>query len=51
MYCSALASDKLGERVQAITRAEAALKILEAIEDPNAAKVRAKLGEWRAAKS
>lgn len=46
----ALALNKLGERTQAMIRAEAALKIYEAIEDPNAAKVRAALAEWRAAK-
>jgi tetratricopeptide (TPR) repeat protein len=49
LWNSALALDSLGDRAQAIARAEAALKILEAIEDPNAAKVRAKLEEWRSA--
>jgi tetratricopeptide (TPR) repeat protein len=38
---------KLGDRAQAIARAEAALQIYEAIEDPNAAKVCARLAEWR----
>ena len=47
LFNSALASEKLNDRAQAITRAEAALKIYEAIEDPNAAKVRAELAEWR----
>jgi hypothetical protein len=42
-----LALDELGDRAQAVARAETALKILEAIEDPNAAKVRAKLAQWR----
>ena len=32
---------------EAITRAEQALAIYEAIEDPNAAKVRAALERWR----
>jgi tetratricopeptide (TPR) repeat protein len=47
-----LATDlnKLGERPQAISHAEAALKIFEAIEDPRAAQVRSKLAEWRTAK-
>jgi len=49
LWNSALALDKLGDRAQAITRAEAALRIREAIEDPNAAKVRARLAEWRKA--
>ena len=44
---SALAHDTLGNRAEAIARAGAALKIFEAIEDPNAAKVRAQLAEWR----
>jgi tetratricopeptide (TPR) repeat protein len=47
---SALVLHSLGDRAQAIHRAEVAIKIFEAIEDPNAAKVRAKLAEWRAAK-
>jgi hypothetical protein len=42
-----VALDQLGERTQAIQHAEQALTILEQIEDPNAAKVRAKLAEWR----
>ena len=41
------ALDGLGERAQAIGRAEAALEIREAIEDPNAGKVRETLAEWR----
>jgi hypothetical protein len=45
----ALALEKLGDRVQAIARAEAALRVFEAIEDPNAAKIRTKLDEWRKA--
>lgn len=47
LWNSAVAYDILGEREKAIPRAEAALKIFEAIEDPNAAKVRAALAEWR----
>ncbi|MCI0723784.1 MAG: tetratricopeptide repeat protein, partial [Acidobacteria bacterium] len=47
LWNSALALDNLGERTQAIASAEAALKIREQIEDPNAAKVRKKLEEWR----
>ena len=43
------ALDQLGERAQAIANAEAALKIFEQIEDPNAAKVRKQLAEWRKA--
>ena len=50
LWNSALALNKLGEREQAIASAEAALKILEAIEDPDAAKVRAQLAEWRGQK-
>jgi hypothetical protein len=51
LWNSALALNKLGEQAQAILRAEAALNIFEVIENPNAAKVRAKLAEWRAVKS
>ncbi len=43
----ALALEKLGDRAQAIAHAEGALQIFEAIEDPNAAKVRARLAKWR----
>ena len=50
LWNSALSLDKLGERAQAIARAEDALQIYETIEDPNAAKVRTTLAEWRAAK-
>jgi tetratricopeptide (TPR) repeat protein len=49
LWNMSLALDKLGERAQAIARAEAALKILEQIENPNAAKVRQQLAEWRKA--
>ena len=42
-----LALDQLGERAQAIQHAEQALTIFEQVEDPNAAKVRAQLAEWR----
>ena len=47
LFNSALAHDSLGNRPEAIARAVAALAIYEAIEDPNAAKVRATLAEWR----
>ena len=47
---SAVAHDSLGNRAEAINCAEAALKIYEAIEDPNAAMVRAGLAKWRTAK-
>jgi tetratricopeptide (TPR) repeat protein len=47
LWNSALALDILGDRAKAIARAEAALKICEAIESPHAAKVRAKIEEWR----
>ena len=49
LFNLALALDKLGERAQAIARAEAALKIYEQIEDPNTARVRQQLAEWRKA--
>jgi tetratricopeptide (TPR) repeat protein len=42
-----LALDALGDRKKAIELAEASLKIREQIEDPNAAKVRGQLEEWR----
>jgi hypothetical protein len=41
--------EKLADRSPAIARAQAALRIYEAIEDPNAAQVRARLAEWRKA--
>ena len=47
LWNSALAHDSLGNRPEAITRAETALKIYGAIENPNAAKVRAALAKWR----
>jgi tetratricopeptide (TPR) repeat protein len=49
LWNMSLALDQLGDRAQAIANAEAALKILEEIEDPNAAKVRQQLAEWRKA--
>jgi tetratricopeptide (TPR) repeat protein len=49
LWNSALALDELGDRAQAIARAEAALRVRETIEDPNAAKVRARLVEGRKA--
>ena len=42
-----LALDALGDRKKAIELAEASLKIRQQIEDPNAAKVRGQLEEWR----
>jgi tetratricopeptide (TPR) repeat protein len=45
----AVALNKLGQRAQAIERAEAALAIFEAIEDTYADKVRRRLEKWRAA--
>ena len=42
-----LALDALGDRKKAIELAEASLKIREQIEDPNAAKVKGQLEEWR----
>ena len=47
MWNSALVLDHFGEHARAIAGAEAALKIFEETEDPSAAKVRAKLAEWR----
>ena len=47
LWNSAMAFYKLGERTHAIIRAESSLQIYETIEDPNAAKVRAALAEWR----
>jgi len=47
LWNSALEFDRLGDRAQATARAEAALKIFEEIEDPNAARVEAKLAQWR----
>lgn len=47
LFNAALALDQLGNRAQALARAEAALQIFESIEDPNAAKVRAQLAQWR----
>ena len=47
LFNSALALFGFGEKAEAIRRAEAALAIFEAIEDPNAAQVRAQLAAWR----
>ncbi len=38
---------RLGDRAKAVAGAEAALAILEQIEDPNVAKVREELARWR----
>jgi hypothetical protein len=51
LWNSALAFDKLVERAQTIARAAAALRVFDAIEDPNAAMVRAQLAEWRKAEA
>ncbi len=51
LWNTALAYNSLGEHVEAVHRAEAALIIYDAIEDPNADKVRAQLAEWRGASS
>ncbi len=42
---------KLGNRREAFTRADAALRLFDAIESPDAAKARAVLAEWRKAKT
>ncbi len=47
LWNMSLALDNLGDRTQAIEHAEAALKIYEQIEDPNAGKVRAQIEEWK----
>jgi tetratricopeptide (TPR) repeat protein len=47
LWNMSLALDQLSERTQAIQHAEQALTIYEQIEAPSAAKVRAKLAEWR----
>ena len=47
LWNMSLALDQLGEHAQAIQHAGQALTIYEQIEDPRAAKVRAKLAAWR----
>jgi len=47
LWNTAVALNSLNNRAAAISRAAAALVIYEAIEDPNAAKVRAQLAAWR----
>jgi len=47
LWNSAVEFDKLHYREQAVSRAEAALKIYEEIESPASAKVRATLAKWR----
>jgi hypothetical protein len=44
-----VALDKLGDRTQAVTHAEAALKIHGQIEDPNVTRIRKQLADWRRA--
>jgi tetratricopeptide (TPR) repeat protein len=48
LWNSALLLEQQGDRQEAISRVEAALRIYEAIEDPNAAKVRRALEELKA---
>ena len=47
LWNMSLALDELGKRADAIANAEAALRLFEQIEDPNAEKVRRKLAEWQ----
>lgn len=47
LFNSALASGMSGRYAEAIQGAEAALRILEPIEDPNVTQIRAMLAEWR----
>ncbi len=47
LFNSAVALNELNDRTQAIARAEAALKIYEAIESPRAAKAGTQLAAWR----
>jgi tetratricopeptide (TPR) repeat protein len=47
LWNQAEALEQLGDRAQAIACAEAALLIFEAIESPNAKRVRKRLAEWR----
>lgn len=47
LFNKSRALDVFSERARAIAGAEEALTILEQIEDPNAAKVREKLAQWR----
>ncbi len=46
LWSCALAFDQSGDRLEAIVRAEAALRIFEAIEDPNIENIRATLADW-----
>ena len=46
LFNSAVAMDILGHRADAISRAEAALKIFEQTEDPNVETVRRQIAEW-----
>jgi hypothetical protein len=48
LWNTALASDKLAERAQAIAYAEGALVIFEQIESPHAERIRTRLDEWKA---
>ena len=47
LFNRGLALDSLGRRAEAIAGAEAALRIYEEIEDPNAEMVRRALAKWR----
>ena len=52
LFNSAAVMHQSGYKSHALIRAEAALRIYEAVEDPHAtAKVRAKLTEWRKAQA
>jgi tetratricopeptide (TPR) repeat protein len=47
LWNMSLVLDQLGKRAKAIHHAEQSLSIREQIEDPNAARVRARLAAWR----
>lgn len=49
LWNMSMSTDDVGERSGAIACAQQAVAILEQLEDPNAAKARAKLAEWKAA--
>jgi len=50
LWNTAVVLEQMNDLTQAIQRAEAALKIFQAIEDPNAAKVLEQLATWRGQK-
>jgi hypothetical protein len=47
MFNKSIVLDRLGDRAQAITHAEAALLLFEQIEYPGVIAIREKLFEWR----